>query len=71
MLSGTGTVKRTHEGKQAFSDQSQCAACIVVKVMFFDAHNAAEAVDCEYAFMNYFPSKIGSAMFIMAHNSVL
>ena len=28
-------VKRTHADKQASSDQSQCVACIVVKVMFF------------------------------------
>ena len=29
-------LKRTHAGKQAFSDQSQCETCIGIKVMFFD-----------------------------------
>ena len=33
-------VMRTHAGKQAFLDQSQCPACIVVKVMFFDAQHS-------------------------------
>ena len=32
-----GAVQRTHAGTQAFSNQSQCAVCIVVKVMFFNA----------------------------------
>ena len=38
----TSTVKHTHAGitKQAFSDQSQCAAWIVAKVMFFDARRS-------------------------------
>ena len=33
----TCLVKRKHKGKQGLSDQSQYTACIVVKVMFFEA----------------------------------
>ena len=41
----TSAIKHTHAGKQAFSDQSQCAAGIVVKVMFFDAQRSWSSTD--------------------------
>ena len=41
----TSTIKRTHAGKEGFTDQSQWAIGIVAKVMFFDAQRSRSSTN--------------------------